>query len=96
GMKSLTRSHRSSVSSHDLIPLPAARFISSSSALPYLRISSKYAGFGYEINPPSNKSARICLNHSPHLANFFINATSLKFPVFRAKATVLTVISDTP
>jgi hypothetical protein len=42
GMQSLTRSHKSSVSSHDLIPLPAARFISSLSALPYLRITSKH------------------------------------------------------
>jgi hypothetical protein len=45
---------------------------------------------GYAINPLRSKAALICLNHSPHLANFFINAASLKFPIFRANATVLT------
>jgi hypothetical protein len=40
-MKSLTRSHNSSVSSHDLIPLPAILFILPLLALSYLRISPK-------------------------------------------------------
>jgi sugar/nucleoside kinase (ribokinase family) len=40
-MKPLTRSHNSSVSSHDLIPLPATLFILPLSALSYLRITSK-------------------------------------------------------
>jgi hypothetical protein len=41
-MKSFTRSHNSSVSSHDLIPLPSIFFIPPLSALPYLRISSYF------------------------------------------------------
>jgi hypothetical protein len=40
-MNSLTRSLNSSVSSHDLSPLPATLLISSLSAFFYLRISSK-------------------------------------------------------
>jgi hypothetical protein len=37
----LTFSHNSSVSSHDLIPLPVTRFIPLLPALSYLQISSK-------------------------------------------------------
>jgi hypothetical protein len=46
-----------------------------------------------DFNPPRDKPSLICLNHSPHMANFFIKATSLKSPVFRANATVLTAMS---
>jgi hypothetical protein len=75
---------------------PLRPFLPHRKRLPQARGPSQYAGFGYEINPLINKSALVCLNHSPRLANFFINAAPLKFPGFRANVTVLTAISGTP